>query len=282
MAKKNEKKVEVQEPQVEETVVMEKPKVETTKVKKEVKPEPKKDKWEIKDRLYVLKGNQTPLSRMISTKNMRWFDKEKGYEREVMPTLNQSTCFVDEMKGKIMPIKIVFRYGSLFVPRNKVMLQKFLSIYCPLLNNVYTEVNEEKAADNELEWLEYELEALNAAKNMDVDMAEAIMRVENGSKVASMSSRELKRDLLVFAKKDPALFLDLAKDENVQLRNIGLKAMEQNIINMSPDKRYFEWKNTGRKLMTVPFDENPYSALAQWFKTDEGVDVLSSIEKQLK
>ena len=36
MAKKKQTKVEVQEPQVEETVVMEKPVVETPKIKKEV------------------------------------------------------------------------------------------------------------------------------------------------------------------------------------------------------------------------------------------------------
>ena len=34
--------------------------------------------------------------------------------------------------------------------------------------------------------------------------------------------------------------------------------------------------------MTVPFDENPYSALAAWFNTDEGVEVYSSVQKRLK
>jgi hypothetical protein len=38
-----------------------------------------------------------------------------------------------------------------------------------------------------------------------------------------------------------------------------------------------------RKLMTVPFDEHPYSALAAWFKTDEGMEVYKAcIEKRLK
>ena len=36
---------------------------------------------------------------------------------------------------------------------------------------------------------------------MDVDHGEAILRVEMGSKVNSMSSKELKRDLLLFARK---------------------------------------------------------------------------------
>ena len=34
--------------------------------------------------------------------------------------------------------------------------------------------------------------------------------------------------------------------------------------------------------MTVPFDENPYSAMGAWFKTDEGTQVQKSIEKKLK
>jgi hypothetical protein len=33
--------------------------------------------------------------------------------------------------------------------------------------------------------------------------------------------------------------------------------------------------------MTIPFDENAYSALASWFKTDEGMEVYRSIEKRL-
>ena len=112
-------------------------------------------------------------------------------------------------------------------------------------------------------------------------MAEAVMRVEIGSKVSSVSSKELKRDLLIFAKKNPKLFLDLINDENVVLRNFGIKATEMGIIKLSSDQRTFTWSSNNRKLMTVPFDEHPYSALAAWFKTDEGVEIYSNIEKRL-
>ena len=33
--------------------------------------------------------------------------------------------------------------------------------------------------------------------------------------------------------------------------------------------------------MTVPFDQHPYSALAQYFKTDDGVTLMKSIMKKL-
>ena len=136
-------------------------------------------------------------------------------------------------------------------------------------------------ATDEVEILELEIEALMAAKTIDIDMAEAIMRVEVGSKVSEMSSKELKRDLLLYAKRNPELFLELASDENVVLRNFGIKATEMGILKLSSDQRTFTWGSNDRKLCTVPFDEHPYSALAAWFKTDEGMEIYSNIEKRL-
>ena len=243
---------------------------------------PKKDTWEIKDRLYLLKGVDKPLSKSIRASNIYWFDEEKGYERELKYTSNQKTPFVDEMKGDQRLEHIVFRNGQLNVPKNKVTLQKLLSLYHPNREKIYTEHKPQVEAANEVEYIELELEALNAAQSLDIDMAEAVMRVEVGSKVSKMTSKELKRDLLLYAKKNPVLFLELVNDDNVQLRNFGIKATELGIIKLSSDQRTFSWGSNDRKLMNVPFDEHPYSALAQWFKTDEGMEIYSNIEKRLK
>ena len=97
-----------------------------------------------------------------------------------------------------------------------------------------------------------------------------------------MSSKELRRDLLLFARKNPKLFLELTTDSNIQLRNFGIKAVENKIIKLSKDQRYFTWGSTDRKIMTVPFEEHPYTALAHWFKTDEGMEIYSNIEKRMK
>ena len=97
-----------------------------------------------------------------------------------------------------------------------------------------------------------------------------------------MSSAELKRDMYLFARENPVLFLELVNDDNVQLRNLAIKASEMGIIRLSQDQRTFTWGSTDRKLMTVPFDENPYSAFAAYLKTDEGVEIFKSIEKKLK
>jgi hypothetical protein len=288
MAKKaNTKKVEV-EPQIEtmEEVVtefFEDTVVAEPKIKKPVMetPKPKKDTWEIKDRVYNLKGKHRPLSKMIKSADIYWFDEKLGYERELKYCENQRTTFVDEMKGDQRLSHVIFRNGVLVVPKEKTVLQKLLSIYHPMNNVLYTELKPEVEAIGQVEFLEMEIEALNAAINMDVDTAEAIMRVEVGSKVSDMSSKELKRDLLLYAKRNPELFLELVNDENVVLRNFGIKATEMRILKLSNDQRTFSWGSNDRKLMNVPFDEHPYSALAAWFKTDEGMEIYSNIEKRL-
>ena len=273
MAKKK-KETKVEEPIVEETVVMEKPVVK--------KVEPQKPKWEIKDRVYYLKGNKKPLSYSIRSSNIFWFDEEKQYERELKYCQNQKTPFVDEMKGDQRLEHIIFQNGTLFVEKEKVTLQKLLSLYHPHKNKLYYEHKPVEIASNQLDWLEFEVEALKLAKDMDIDMAEAIMRAEKGSEVSRLSSKELRRDLLLFARANPQLFLELVADDNVQLRNFGIKAVEAGIIILTQDQRTFMWGSNKRKLMTVPFDEHPYSALAAWFKTDEGMEIFTNIEKRLK
>ena len=280
MAKKQEtKKVEVEKPQIKEEVVVETPPVvEQPTVRERVKP---KNEWEVKDRLYILKGGKKPISRSIKSANIYYFDEEKGYERELKYCQNQKTSFVDEMKGDQRLEHIIFRSGNLLVEKEKVTLQKLLSLYHPHRDNIYEEYKPAALAEEEIDILEMQVDALTAARNIDIDMAEAIMRVEKGSKVSKLSSKELRRDLLVFARNNPKLFLELADDENVMLRNFGIRAVEAGILRLSSDQRNFMWGSNGRKLMVIPFDEHPYTALAHWFKTDEGMEIYSNIEKRL-
>ena len=277
MAKKQTTKAEVEQPKENTTVELDNLMRYEKPGKDKVKPT-----WEVKDRTYLLSNGQKPLSRTIRSTGIYYFDEAKGYERELKYCENQRTPFVDEMQGDQRLSHIVFRNGVLFVPKNKVTLQKLLSLYHPHKDKIYYELQPQVVAEKEIDWLEMEVEALNAAMNLDIDMAEAVMRVEVGSKVSKMSSKEIKRDLLLYAKKNPSLFLELVNDDNVQLRNFGIKATELGILKLSNDQRTFMWGSNDRKLMTVPFDEHPYSALATWFKTDEGMEVYASIEKRLK
>ena len=249
---------------------------------KEITPQ-----WEIKSRTYLLLNGAEPLTYTLGSKNSRrsplmWFDESTGTQREIRYATNQNSCFVDEQKGEATLGHIIFEDGVLTVPKEKQNLQKLLSLYHPRKDHTYQEWEADEVAEDELDDINLELDAMMAAKNMDIDHAEAVLRVEIGSAVASLSSKELKRDLLLMARKNPQGFLSIASDENVGLRNIGILAVEQTILKLSQDQREFLWGSNDRKLMTVPFDENPYSALAAWFKTDEGVEVYKTIQKKLQ
>ena len=266
---------------------MEETKSKKAQVKKAVPVEKKPvDNWEYKDRNYYLVGNKKPLTYTLPSRHSKryplvWFDKDLGYERELRYATNQKSIFVDQQDGQVTMKHIIFDSGHIFVPKEKRNLQEFLEKH-PHSSVIFGEYDAVVEAEDDVEMLEMEVLAMNAALQMDVDFMEAIMRVEIGSSVSKMSTKELKRDTLLFAKKNPQLFIELANDENVQLRNFAIIATENNIIKLSGDNRSFTWASNGRKLMNVPFDENPYSAMAAWFQTDEGLEVYKSIEKKLK
>jgi len=250
-------------------------------VKETPLPEPKSD-WVMKDRLYALKEGLSPLTYTIKSAGIFYFDEGKGYERELKYTNNQKTPFVDEFKGDAKLEHITFVDGTLKVPKSKQTLQKLLSLYHPQRGNLFFEFDPEANAKNELDIMALEVDALNVAMDMEIDQIEAIVRTEVGNKASQMSSKELKRDLIKLAKKNPQLFLELASDENINIRNMGIRAVEAGIIKLSADQRTFTWGATNRKLMTVPYEENPYSALTVFFKTDEGIEIYSAVEKRLK
>ena len=280
VAKKVTKEVEVVEQVFVTTEVIEE---KVIPVKEEL--EPAKPEWEIKDRIYYLSGSHTPLTLTIPGKHTRkhallYFDPITGKQKELRYATNHDSPFKEEQKGEATMGHIQFKNGDLKVPKEKQNLQRLLSLYHPLKGRIYEEFDPEEEAYDDLEMLDIQTDAAIIAREMDVDEAEAILRVEIGSGVKDMSSKEIKRDLRLFANANPELFLELAQDENVGLRNIAIKATEAGVISLSQDQRTFSWASNGRRLMNVPFDENPYSAMAAYFKTDEGGEVFRSIEKK--
>ena len=240
---------------------------------------------EYKDKLYELTGRHQPILNKIPSRHTRknplmWFDPEKGYNRELRYATNQKSPFVDEQVGVATLGHIAFRNGKLYVEGKQQNLIKFLEKH-PLNGKLFKEHNKVEIAEDELDYLEFKVESMKYAKEMEIDQAEAILRVEIGSEVSKMTTKEIRRDLIVMAERNPKLFLSLVQDDNIMLRNIGIKATEAKILLLTDDQRTFKWASNGRKLFEVPHEEHPYSALAAWFKTDEGMEVFKTIEKRL-
>ncbi len=155
------------------------------------------------DKVYRLTRNAAPLSFMLPTKNssrspLMWFDEEKGFNRALRYARNQKSPFEDEQDGNFILEPVIFENGLLRVPKENQVLQQFLH-YHPMNGKKFTEVNNEKDASQEVEYLNYEVDALIEARNLDVAQLENVCRVLFGKNVGKMSTAELKRDVLVFA-----------------------------------------------------------------------------------
>jgi hypothetical protein len=245
-------------------------------------------KKQIKDKIYELKPSTTPLSFMLSSRNTRrypllHFDEEKGVNRPLRYARNQKTPFEDEQDDNAILEPVVFEDGYLTVPKTNPVLQWFLSLH-PGFGQIFEEVNTEKDAADDVESMDIELEAEIAAKEMSIEMAESIARVLMGSRVGKMSSAEIKRDVRLYSRNNPVEFLEMLDDPMLQLQDLAQKALSNGLVTLRNNKRdiYFGLKDNKKKMMTVPFGEEPVSALASYLQTDEGIEVMKMLEKKLK
>ena len=148
----------------------------------------KNKKWEIKDRTYILSQGLKPLTLRLQSKSsprrpLLWFDEEAGYQKELRYATNQKSPFIEDQDKNALLGHIVFSKGVLKVPKQNQVLQKLLSLYHPHKDKRYFEYSPVEEAKDDLEFLDVQVDAMALARDMDVDQAEAIMRVEVGSEV---------------------------------------------------------------------------------------------------
>lgn len=244
-------------------------------------------KFEIKDRVYRLKRRVAPLSVMLPTRNTKrspllYFDPEKGYNRALRYSKNQKSPFEDEQDGNIIVEPIVFENGMLRVPSTNIVLQQFLH-YNPLNGVLFEEIDTEKDAQAELDAMTNEVDALYEAKNMSVEQAEAIGRVLLNGDVSLMTTAELRRDMLIFAKRNPEQFLRALSDPSINIMSVVKKFFEDKLLAYRNKKRdvHFNLSDNKKRMTVVPFGADPIEFLAEWFKTDDGVEIFDFLEKQL-
>jgi hypothetical protein len=251
-------------------------------VKKNV---PSSQEWETKDRIYVLKNGSTPVnfilrSRHSINKPLQYFDGKM--QRALRYASNQSSIFIDEQIGDVTLPAIILENGKISVPKEDVLLQEFLSKYHPDNGKVFIEFDPSKMAEDEVKSIDLELDAMIMAREMDIYDLEAIARVVLKSRVNDMSAKEVKRDMLNYARKNPEAFISIANDENIKLRNVAIRAVEEGVLYVQDDNATVCWNDKKKdKIMVAPFGQNVYSELAKFFKTDEGITVMQAIVNKL-
>lgn len=240
-----------------------------------------------KDKVYRLVSDTAPLALMISTKSsprkpLLWYDEEKNQNRVLRYARNQKSPFEDEQDGNLILEPVVFEDGLLMVPKNNPVLQEFLK-YHPGNGVVFEEANEEQDAEEVVERLNAEVDALVAARQLELEQIEAVSRVLFGNKSSMTSTAELKRDLLIYAKQDPMGFLDILEDDSLQLRSTVQSFFDAGLLTFRKDKTeiWFNTKSNKKRMLAVPYGEDAINSATSYLQSDDGIEVLKMLEASL-
>jgi hypothetical protein len=222
---------------------------------------------------------------MLTSKNtsrspLYYFDGKSN--RPLRYARNQKSPFEDEQDGSAILEPIVFVDGALNVPKTNPVLQKFLE-YHPGNGKIFEEVNTERDASAQFEKLTTELDAQLAARELSLDMLEAVARVLLGGKIDKMSTAELKRDVLVYARTYPEKFMEMLNDPMLTLQNTCAKFFDQDLLKLKNRGKdiYFNLETNKKKILTVPYGENYLYILASHLKSDDGIETLRLLESHL-
>lgn len=244
-------------------------------------------KFEIKDRAYKLLGRSTPLTFIIPSRHSKrnpllYFDKQTGYNKPLRYARNQKSPFEDEQDGNAIVEPIIFRDGMLFVSETNPVLQQFL-YYHPMNGIRFTEIDTEKDAQVQLDAMTVEVDALIEAKSLSVEQLETVARAVFSKDPSTMTTAELRRDILVFAKRNPQVFLRTISDPSLQLIATVNKFFEQKLLAYRNNKKdvHLNLSDNKKRIAVVPFGADPIEFLCEWFKKDENIEVLEFLERQL-
>ena len=237
---------------------------------------------------YRLLRDVAPLSFMLNSHHNRrkpllYFDEEKGINRPLRYARNQRSPFEDEQDGNAIMEPIIFEDGFLHVERSNQVLQEFLS-YHPGEGQVFEEINEAKDAAEELHFQEVILDAQLLARDMSMSKLEMVCRVLMGARADNMSTAELKRDVLVYARNYPEDFIDTLNDPALQMYDDVVQIFAKSLLSKRNKGRdiYFNLKDNKTKILTVPFGEDANDIMSSYFQTDDGVETYKLLKQMLK
>lgn len=238
-----------------------------------------------KDRVYRLKGATAPLSFILNSRHSRrkpllYFDGKR--QRALRYSSNQASPFQDEQDDNAIIMPVVFEDGMLVVPKEDTVLQEFLS-YHPDNGNVFEEVDNARDASAEVEQMDWQLEAQIAAKNLDIESLEVVARIALGVNPDNMSAAELKRDVRLYAKNNPEEFLEVINDPLIEIQGLASSLLAQRLLTLKNKDRdiYYNLEGNKKKLLTIPFGQDPLPTLVSFFQSDEGIEVMDTLKNLL-
>lgn len=240
---------------------------------------------QLKDRVFILTKDKAPLSYTLPSRNTKRFSLlhfDGTTNRALRYSRNQKSVFEDEQDDKAILEPIIFEDGVLVVSSNNPMLGKFMDLH-PLNGDVFRELNTEKEAAKDIEELNIELDAQIAARNLELETMLSIAQLLYGGVIDTMTTPEIKRDILLYARQYPKEFLEMVADPGLQDTAMASRALDAGIFTLRNNNReiWFNLPGNKRKLMNLQPGEDAVSALTIYFESEEGLPIAEIVKDKL-
>jgi hypothetical protein len=259
----------------------------------------KKTSEKLTEKSYRLTDSRSGEAFMLKTgrnKRLLAFDEEKKYNRAIRHCPNEVSIFIDEQSEHALVEPVIFRNGMLDVKKQDQATQKFLSFHPDNVangGNWFEEINDEQEAGEDIEREELVTEIKQTVKAKG-DEEEGIYALEmvasillnSVNEASKMSKSELKRTIYQFADSDPYYFTDdegnvnVFDDEYSHRKYLVLRAIKDNIIKKSPNRKSILWVNSNKIIATAPQSIDLIEYFTDYLSTDDGILVIEEIKKR--
>lgn len=258
-------------------------------------------KTKAKARVYRLSNGKTSPTFQLHSKDSEAralieFDEETGENRSLRYCANQKSYYADKQDKHARLTPILFIDGVLVVqPKDKLLID-FLAIHPDNKNNGGSKFYEQDFAAEaraEMNRMDLEDQARDLARELSSSEGIRVL-IEFGDRATEdKTSDEIKRDLRVYARRDPERFMEVAgmptstdsAIEDLFFKAVELKVLQVRELTDRDDvmKMYPKEVENGRKML-IRFNagEDQMKKLEEFFKTKDGQKEFIELEKQVR
>lgn len=212
--------------------------------------------------------------------NVTVFDKEHNKVRQIRYSPNEPSIYVDDQSGHAQREHIVFRDKMLFVPIEKPNLLEFLLKHPDNRANggsLFEMIDKSRSAEEELEREFTQFDAVSMVRDKDIsELLPVAMFLGINTK---RKSAEIRRDLLMDAKKNPTRFVELFDNPQVKCKSAVMQAVEFQIVKEKADGMY--WFDSNRLIITAAAGLDPVDVMSRFCLTEKGAPVYDRLLEEL-
>jgi len=212
--------------------------------------------------------------------NVTVFDKEQNKVRQIRYAPNEPSIYVEDQSEHAQREHIVFRDKMLFVPVEKPNLLQFLLSHPDNRANgggLFEMIDKSRSAEEDLEREFTQFDAISMVRDKDIsELLPVAMFLGINTK---RKSAEIRRDLLMDAKKNPTRFVELFDNPQVKCKSAVLQAIDFQILNKKADGMY--WFDTNRLIVTAAAGLDPVDVMTRFCLTEKGAPVYDRLLEEL-